>query len=202
MGRKKIVVTALVVVLACAVGVRIYLVNADAQTIQVEHYKMGEWVDLDGAFIYKRDIEQTQGYSIRVKSAQLMSYNQYIEQYGQDKSRTVEGLDGQSVICLEVEAKNVGNDEGAIYIFDCKLIPERKNDYFMYARFLWEESEPNVKGAFHLRLMKDSEYTTFIPYKVNINDEDQSEYKQPITDTSFELIVSNAPVRKVIDVSL
>ncbi|RDB69875.1 hypothetical protein C1876_05645 [Eggerthella sinensis] len=203
LSRKRAIIVASILALVCAVGVRIYFVNANATAIEVEHYGMGEWVDLDGAFIYKRDIENTQGYSIKVNSARLMSYNEYIEEYGQDEGNTVEGLDGQSVVCLEVEAKNVGNEDGAIFIFDCKLIPKRKNDYFMYARHLWEESEPNAKDAFHLRLAKDSEYTTFIPYKVNINDEEnQIEYKQPITDASFEFIVSNAPVRKVIDVSL
>jgi len=199
------VVTILCLTVASFVAFRIYYVNATAiQLPPVEKHSMNEWVDLNGAFLNSRS-ENTQGYSMRVTKAELLSYNEYIEKYGLDKGNKIEGLDEPSLICLEIEVKNDGNEDGVIFIFECKLIPERKNTYFIPSTDLWAESEKNMTDG-NVRILKtakDSEYTVHVPYKVNIKDpEGYTEYKKPMKDTSFELVVSNSPVRKIIEIKL
>ncbi len=202
-SKKRFLLAALAVAVACAVGARIYVVNATAVTFPEEHYPMNQWVDLNGAFLHKIS-ESTQGYSIKVKSARLMSYNDYIREFGLDKTKVKEGFDTNSVLNLEVEMKNEGNDNGSFFIFAASLIPERKDNYLIFNRFLWQESEPDQdSSALATGLLKDTSYTTNIPYEINLgNPGDNQEVQSPITDTSFELIVSNAPVRKIIDIDL
>lgn len=208
LGRKGVILAVgavFFVAVAFLIGFRIYYVNATAFPLPtVEKYEMNEWVELDGAFLNIKS-ENTQGYSLRVNKAELLSYNDYIEKYGLDKSRRIEGLDELSLVCLEIEVKNTENEDGLIFIFECKLIPERKNTYFIPSSRLWAESENALDGdtARIIKIRKNSEYTLHVPYKVNILDkEGYSEFRVPMKDTSFELVVSNSPVRKVIVIKL
>lgn len=70
--------------LAAAAGIvaRVGYVNATAVPVpQVIRYPMGEWVELDGAFISTSSLEQTEGYALRVTDAQVISPRSYIERY-------------------------------------------------------------------------------------------------------------------------
>lgn len=190
--------------LVAVVSARIAYVNYDVPHIIEEHYSVGEWVELDGAFLSSIQ-ENTEGYSLRVVSAELMSYNDYIRRYGQDPSAVVEGLDSKSVIALEMEVENEGNEEGAIFLFECKLVPARGNEYFTRDSALWIESERQMEGtvALYLSLVEGTSYTTVIPYTINsIDEEGLSQYKATIEDSSFGLVVSNHPTRKIIDISI
>lgn len=71
---KKILTTVAALLLISILGVRIWYINSSVITIPVETYKVGEWVELDGAF---QDVsyENTDGYSLRVKSAAIKSYS-------------------------------------------------------------------------------------------------------------------------------
>jgi len=203
---KKGAVALLAITIVLLLSYRIHYVNTAAIALPgVEKYAMNEWVDLDGAFL-NIVTENTQGYSVRVTKAELLSYNEYIEKYGLDKSKKMEGLDEPSLVCLEIEVRNVGNKDGIIHIFECKMIPDRKNTYFIPSTALWAESEsalPKDGSVRILSIKNDSEYIVHIPYKVNIKDEvNHTEYKHPMKDTSFELVVSNSPVRKVIVIKL
>jgi len=202
----KVLIASVCVAFLILLSFRIHYVNATAVALpNIEKYSMNEWVVLDGAFLNTRS-ENTQGYSMRATKAELLSYNEYIEKYGLDKSKKMEGFDEKSLVCLEIEVKNVGNEEGRILVFECKLIPDRKNTYFIPSTVLWAESEsglPEDGTARVLQIKADSAYTVHIPYKVNIKDmEGLTEYKTPMKDTSFELVVSNSPVRKVIVIKL
>ncbi|MDR0514820.1 MAG: DUF5028 domain-containing protein [Coriobacteriaceae bacterium] len=205
MSRRKLAILAMSVLAAVLIGARIYQVNAEAQPIVAQHYSMGEWVELKGSFL-NTSSESTDGYSVKVKSARLVSYNEYIAEFGLDKSKAMEGFDKKSLINIEWEIRNIGNADGGVLVFECKLIPSRKNMYYIPSLSLWQESERFVgEYSFGVSIATDSTYTTNIPYKVNILDPvNYTEFINPISadDTSFELIVCNAPVRKVIDVTL
>ncbi len=168
----------------------------------VETHEMHENVSLDGAFLsFAR--ENTSGYSVNVTNAEKMSYNDYIERYGLDKSKTTEGLDSLSLICLEIEVSNIGNSDGGIFLFECNLVPERKNTYYIADTWLWAESEPSITdGSMRfIKIAPDSTYTIHVPYKTNIRDEEgQTEYKKVIEDSEFNLYLSNMPVRKEIHI--
>ena len=190
---------------AIAVGVvmRIAWINDTALKLPaVETHEMHENVSFDGAFLSLAS-ENTSGYSVNVTNAEKMSYNEYIERYGLDKSKTFEGLDSLSLICLEIEVGNIGNSDGGIFLFECNLVPERKNTYYIADTWLWAESEPAITDGSmrYIKIAPDSTYTIHVPYKTNIRDEEeQTEYKRVIEDSEFNLYLSNMPIRKEIHV--
>ena len=159
---------------AIAVGVvmRIAWINDTALKLPaVETHEMHENVSFDGAFLSLAS-ENTSGYSVNVTNAEKMSYNEYIERYGLDKSKTFEGLDSLSLICLEIEVGNIGNSDGGIFLFECNLVPERKNTYYIADTWLWAESEPAITDGSmrYIKIAPDSTYTIHVPYKTNIRD--------------------------------
>ena len=198
------VITALgICFITVGVTMRIIWVNDTAlQLPAVETHEMHESISLDGAFLsFAR--ENTSGYSVNVTNAEKMSYNDYIERYGLDKSKTTEGLDSLSLICLEIEVNNIGNSDGGIFLFECNLVPERKNTYYIADTWLWAESEPSITDGSmrYIKIAPDSTYTIHVPYKTNIRDEEgQTEYKKVIEDSEFNLYLSNMPVRKEIHI--
>lgn len=199
-------ITALgVCVIVAGIAMRIAWVNDTALKLPaVETHEMHESVSLDGAFLSFID-ENTSGYSVNVTNAEKMSYNEYIERYGLDKSKTIEGLDSLSLICLEIEVDNIGNSDGGIFLFECNLIPERKNTYYIADTWLWAESETSITDGSmrYIKIAPDSTYAIHVPYKTNIRDEEeQTEYKKVIEDSEFNLYLSNMPVRKEIHIKI
>lgn len=188
-------------IILAAVGFRAYQLNTEAVRIDTEHYAMGEWVSLDDTILSSRSSEFP-GYSLKVKSAQVVSYNEYIEMYGLDKSKISPGLDEKSVVDVELEIRNEGNDKSGIPLMALLLVPERKNTYYIWRDELWLESEPNSKDVLFIATRVDSEYATHLPFTRNNFNPDQTAFKKPINDKSFSLVVSHAPVRKVIDVKV
>ena len=199
----KAVVALGICVIAIGIVMRIAWVNDTALKLPaVETHEMRENVSLDGAFLsFAR--ENTSGYSVNVTNAEKMSYNEYIERYGLDKSKTVEGLDSLSLICLEIEVDNIGNSDGGIFLFECNLVPERKNTYYIADTWLWAESEPSITDGSmrYIKIAPDSTYTIHVPYQTNLRDEEgQTEYKRLFKDSEFNLYLSNMPIRKEIQV--
>lgn len=221
-GKAKRVCVVLAILVVCLLGVRIGWVNAHAETVPTEHYGMGEWVDLSGSYLYELQSEDMQGYSIRITHAEELSYNEFVARYakgsvtpdqasGDSDQKTVKASDNpdqKTIVLLECEVKNKGNDAGGINVSQYNLVPTRKNVAYTMDRDLWGLVEPQLKdtrGGFGLK--KDSSYTTDIPFtfvsappyfqKLN------REIVQPVADdSSFEITLCNAPVRKIIDVQL
>lgn len=192
----------LLVVAVLLIAFRVYSVNSKVIKITTEHYQMGEWVDLGGTILSNRESENPEGYSVRVNSVDVISYDDYIQKHGLNKEKAVANLDEKSVIDLELEIRNIGNDAGALPLMNMILIPARNNTYFIWNDKLWAENEPNSKDSIVLATRKDSEYVTHIPYTRNIFDDDFTAFKKPIDDKEFSLVLSNMPTRKVIDIKV
>lgn len=198
--RRSAVMTLLFIMALILIGVRVHLVNEGSLQMETEHYEMGEWVNLDGTILSSRSSENPNGYSLRINSAQIVSYNEYIEEFGLNKTAVKTGLDEKSVVVLELEVRNVGNDKGGIPLLPMLLTPDRKNTFYIWNDKLWAENEPNSNDSLYLAIKRDSEYATHIPFTMNNFDDQLTAFKAPITDSRFTLCVANAPVRKVIDV--
>ena len=75
-------------ILACAAclavillwGLCIWNVNVSAYDFEEEIYPAGEWVALDGNFFYT-DQEGTQQYSVRVSSAEILKYAEFMKRF-------------------------------------------------------------------------------------------------------------------------
>lgn len=209
-------VAALAGLAGCAlIGGRIGYVNANPPVrIPVARHALGERVDLDGAFTASVDVENTAGYSITVLSAALRSYNEYIALHANDGSELVEGLDVPSIVDLEWEIQNVGNDTGNLFIFGMNLTPERANMYYLRDDGLLRSGQEKMRGnppnpGLYINIRPDTTYRLSMPYvhnsflPIKFNGADiQQQWTMPITDTRFELRLSNYPVRHVVEIEL
>ena len=195
---------------------RIGIVNANAETIPTEHYSLGEWVDLTGCYFNELSSEDMAGYSLRVVSAEAMNASEYIARYGVDSS-ALENVEVKNasigpdadVVVLEYETRNDSNDEGGIALYYERLIPARKNVAYSYDEQLWLSAEPQMKSGFPggFGLVKGTSFTTHVPFCYVSNPGYLEKYdrqlRMPVcADRDFELILCNAPTRKIVRVSL
>lgn len=179
----------------------------------VVSHSIGEWVALDGAF-QRSTREKTEGYALRLNRAELISYNDYVQRYANDGSKTVEDLDERSIINLNVTMRNDASDaEGYLYMFGMILVPERKNASFGCDTDLLIASQPSMRESGNpgltVSIRANSEYDLALPYvRKNMNTvyvngvEVGARYTTAHTDRRFSWILSNLPVRHVIDFEL
>lgn len=206
--KKRVIVLAAAAVVLL-VGARIWAVQAEAAwpPITTERYGQGDVVALEGSFLSNKDEENTDDYSVKLVDAHVMSYNEFVAAYAKHKEDApfVDGLDSPSVVDLELQVSNDGDssDKGGIFLLGLKLFPERRNTYFLWNTALLQVEYDNFedKGV-GFAVDPHSTQTVHIPFTINGIYEDKTEYKQSITDTNFELVVTNSPIRNVIDFSV
>lgn len=213
----------LALVAACLIGVRIWVVNAQAVTVPTAHYQMGEWIDLSGSYFFDLAGEDMEGYSLRINSAEALSYDEYVSRYAKeqpdpeaatrDRSQAVPTVsddpDQKTIVVLEYEVKNEGNDAGGIGLYQESLIPVRKNDAYKMDRYLWLLAEPQMKDSNvgGIGLKKDTTYTTHVPFAATSHPGYFEKLDRKVLqligdDASFQLTLCNAPVRTVVDIEL
>lgn len=201
-SRRRLIAGGAVLAAAAAIAGRIWQVNANAFDYPERHYAMGEWVDLDGAFTTYAN-ENTQGYSLCVQDAQIMTRAEYIERYALDPSQVepTDYDDVPSVLCLTLAIKNEGSDSGGFYIYDATLVPEGDIRSMGYQASLWGTSNELIdESVYSFSLLRDSEYTAQIPYILYAAPGE--DFRHAIHAKRFSFIVSNAPVRNVIDIEV
>ena len=201
-SRRRLIAGGAVLAAAAAIAGRIWQVNANAFDYPERHYAMGEWVDLDGAFTTYAN-ENTQGYSLCVQDAQIMTRAEYIERYALDPSQVepTDYDDVPSVLCLTLAIKNEGSDSGGFYIYDATLVPEGEIRSMGYQASLWGTSNELIDDSvYSFSLLRDSEYTAQIPYILYAAPGE--DFQHAIRAKRFSFIVSNAPVRNVIDIEV
>lgn len=192
-------------VLVCALGYRVWWVNTHALTIPEEIYQMGEWVPLDGNFHYSSS-ENTKGYSIRITEIALTTYDSYLEKHGITPQHPNAHGNQTSVIDVTIEVKNDREETepvGGIDFLGTVLIPQANNTYYICdlgnENSLWPLVQPNITTS-RIAIKPHTSYVLHVPYVVNLIGEEI--YRSPITDTTFDLLVSRLPVEKRIRVTL
>lgn len=192
-------------VLVCALGYRVWWVNTHALTIPEEIYQMGEWVPLDGNFHYSSS-ENTKGYSIRITEIALTTYDSYLEKHGITPQHPNAHGNQTSVIDVTIEVKNDREETepvGGIDFLGTVLIPQANNTYYICdlgnENSLWPLVQPNITTSL-IAIKPHTSYVLHVPYVVNLIGEEI--YRSPITDTTFDLLVSRLPVEKRIRVTL
>lgn len=212
------VISGVVAVLAVAlIAWRIVAVNQNAEQQQTEVYEMNEWVPFEGAFSGYY-LEATEGYALRVVSASIMTPRQYLEHFskqgldlsqglkGTYKDLTLESMDEPSVLALGVEVKNEGNKEGYMAALNWKAISVDRPERALTCDWdLWGYVDESMLEQPSFTINPDSEYETHIP----LSEESNPRYFETFDDVSrtvlqpgkYQLILTNVPVRKTIEVS-
>jgi hypothetical protein len=200
-GRRVAVLAVLACVAAVAIGVRVWWVNACAYPYPYEevHHAVGEQVDLAGAFV-EAATERTEGYSLRVVDAEVMDVREYVARYAAETDGAdgqYDDLDGARVLCLTVELGNDGaSDDGALFLGEMRLVSGEGPLSYHYSQRLWGVSNPNIgPWSLYIQVLPDTTTVQHVPYIL----EDAAGESGART---FSLVVSNAPVRHVIDICI
>lgn len=206
--RWPIVVLALAL-LTALLGYRIWDVNQHRVTYPIQHYSMGQEVPLDGDFLDDNH-EKTQGYYVTVPEAEIMNSNEYLARYAPDIDPSTIPDGSGDVIVLTYDVRNDGNVDGYLNTVSLFLVGESKNKFYKVDSDLWEASEPRIRGNSNgLVLEPNTSYTTHIPFSF-IQDpalfermlERKNYTRAEVGDSSFELILTNDPTRKIIDINV
>lgn len=198
-GSKVFAVSALILCAICiGIGMRIQMVNAQAITVPTEVYQQEEKLELDGAFVEVVK-ENTQGYALKVNAARLVSYNEYLREHGMEKVAG-SGHDNKCIVEVDITFFNEGNTDGFLDVMGYKLIPERKDEYFIIDSALWRSVEKNAPGeTMGMTLLPNTTYRTSIPFVKNTSDD--LVYSDSVDDTKWILNITNAPVQKMVDIT-
>lgn len=200
MARRRVIAACLLVTAALAVAARIWWVAENVPQIPIERYGQGEWVELDGAFQNNAD-EGTDDYSVMVEGISVMTYDEYLEAYGEGPQEPGAKGDSRCVVDVALRIRNDGTEPGGLNVFQMVLVPARANEYLicdvMNADALWPQVQEGASAIVSIR--PGTEYVAHIPYVFNGGDE---VYQREVTDTEFSLLVSRMPTRKMVVVSV
>lgn len=200
-------VLAALIVVTTLIGIRIWWVNATRIETPEQTFSMNEEVKLNGAFI--DDIsEDTNGYSLTVKSAQVMSANEYLKRYSRDGVTSVEGGDVPNTrVVLEVEFRNAGS-AGVFNVISSWVTGKPcRNTYYRTDNKLWEHSETKLDGNYAAISIKDgTTYTTHIPFYMLIDPpfltpcKEKSSNYATINEKEFDYLIATKPQQMRVNV--
>lgn len=196
-----LIVTAMLLIVAVYVA-RVAWVNSAYPKATVVTSKENTWVALNGSFIEEagQDQEQTDGYSIKVDSAQLMTHDEYLSNYARDNTDVKSnGRQERSVAVLTLEIKNDSNQQGLIYVGGFKLVVPAKTDYLLpdiYFNGLWTYAEPNASPQVSIK--PHTTYTIELPFIVS-TDTEQS-YDTELLKGDYQLVLSEQPIKNIVDI--
>lgn len=195
---KKIAFLVLSFVLIGLIVIRIYFVNTTAIQQQIECYEKNEEVKLEGCFINIVD-ENTKGYSITVHSGKLTTFGEFAKKYkGNTEPSAYELTEESKIIELDVSIKNEGNSDGYIFFRNWGL--QSENDEWIPCMELWNMEFKQTAESSNFTLKPNSVMRLSIPFETN-NDYELMHNDYPIEE-SYDLVVSRAPVKKIIRIDL
>ena len=210
---------AAIVVLAAALVVaafaRVVVVNQYATQTPVESYPEGTWVTYDGAYAGVAS-EDTDGLSIRVDSASLVSPRQFIDSYASSQVNLAENVIGKyaditpatantpSVLAVKISLRRSStNVDGQFSAIDWLIIILQSPSLSLQPDWdLWELADTHMIDQSAFSIQEGSEYATVVPFSI----QSQGEYfdpsplrtRLPLEQGDYEFVVTNSPVRKLI----
>ena len=196
MQHKKFIKIIVFGIAICALELRICYVNITAEHPHVETYQMNEWVELNGNF-QEESAEETTGYAVRVNSARLLTYKEFIEQYNGNIDCLPESARPIGIVDVEVSVKNTANLSGWLSLY-YYMLTSADHTFTLYLNStLFELAAPSSNGELNIRIKPNSEYTFHIPYGYFSERIDIARM-----DTKYNMVVSHYPVRKECNVLL
>lgn len=190
-------------VLILAVIARIVVVNYSAYPVDEEIYQIGEWVNLDGDFFFSEN-EGTDNYSVRVSSAEVLSYAEFMERFGKSADYLADKSQ-HSVVVLKVDFKNDGDDPGGVFIRDSNLINEKRSARYDKDDTYMKIANPSfTSDLFGITVQPHTEASMWYVYTTSgradsVTYLDEIVEKQSIT---MFLNVSRYPTQKLVELHL
>lgn len=183
----------IILLLAIAIAGRIYYVNKNATEKVTEIYSTGEWVELDGDFMWEA-IENTEGYSVKVDSAEVYTYEDYMKKYNKPEDYFAD-LSKFNILELSISLKNENNTDGGIYIKQFNVFPKNLNMCMYYDTDLAYLSEQKLSDG--ITIKPNTEYDLVLPYSLY-----DGRLKSIEVNDTYYLMISDYPTRKLIKIEL
>lgn len=197
------IITFSCIVLLAGIVFRVIYVNVNAYSLSEKTYAENEWVPLEGDFI-NSDQENTVGYSIKVGSAEILSYVEFMNKFNKNEDYLAENSK-QNVLLLKVDIRNSGNIGGYIYIRDCNIFNEYLSRYFEKSDIYMAIANPRFNQKLDVVAVKtDTKSSMYWVYTME-EGVDSSNYldKNKHLDTlKLYLNVSLYPTRKMIELDV
>lgn len=169
---------------------RIFYINTAApKPAEIIKFDEGEWIELGGSYINNAYNEMTNGYSIRVENAEILSIADYCKKYAITENS--EELKSGYVMDVSMTLKNCDNSDGMLFVSEWRLIGSNK-DYFavMNPKLLMLSNSQISSMVTSLAIKKDTERSISIPFFLSA-----IESSQEISENMpFELAITRYPV--------
>ena len=209
----------ILIVLAVLCAARIVYLNLTFEREPVEIYQTGETVEYEEDYYYSNfyEVNNSNGYSVEVHSAELKSYAEYLEEHGfthDQVAKTSSYVYGATpeYIC-EVELTFTASEEiwvspygdgsaAGISLVDTVLLSENGTNMQVYPPLL-QLVHPTI-DAFGFSLLPKSSMTVKLPYASTPlwNTKGKQAAYNSIKNDKFYLLVSMYPTRKMIDLNI
>ena len=190
-----IIVTVLIFGTSMGIGLRIYSINISDFKMESQEFVQGDWVELGGSFQTSAS-EKTEGYSVRLISAQLLPTKEFVERYGETMDYLPETRRPEFMIDIEVEFRNTNNTDGHIAMASYYM--QTETDGYIPQIDLWNLANPSCQGNMGFMLLPNSQMTFHIPYLPRGEDNGTVFLKYD----SFKLVVAQCPIKKTRPFSL
>ena len=126
---------------------RIWYVNATAYSFETQEYGIGEWIPLNGDFFYSKE-ENTNGYSVRVREAEVVRYEDFMQRFGKP---------------VDYLAENT--TDGGVFIRDFNLLNEAQSAYFNKSEIYMKIANPDLNSkADGISVMPGTEASLYMVY--------------------------------------
>jgi len=207
MMKKKHWVILSVVLLVLAWASRFVYLNLTTERQQIQTYAMGETVEYGDDFFYRSD-EKRRGYKIVVHSAEKMSYEEFAEKQNltlpPPPSPGDEGYEyffrADIVYDVRVTIINEGNTQGNIDMFDTLLSSGKIR--MRVDETLWDLLYPQLAGSYSFKARENTQMDFHFPFVLESKlayDHCGSAF---LKSKSFQLSISQYPIKKIIEVKL
>lgn len=213
-SRFRVLGIGLLLFLTAVCGYRFWLVNGEQLPYSVSVHKVGDTVQLQGAFA-EYSYENTDGFSFTVQSAELMSINEYVDRYSKDGalpdlSYDTTDRDAATLAVLDIVIRNdkSENDErGYLDSIGWSLIPRNQKERWLRVdNQLFNLSVPQLGGDYRLSIRPGTEYTIHVPFSTTVTDGFPSQtglgHKPTLESGDYDFIATNLPVRHIVKVEL
>lgn len=170
MGRKKIIIGIVSLVLAAVLSVRIWFVNKNRENIIIEKHYVGEEVAI-GNNIFYDDYWNMQDYTITVTDVELLSYEEYLEKYHyiENESEPLfekdDPLFPEMIYDVDILVKNINQEQNEESAIDFSNYILTTDDAIIQSCFLLygvaNASIPD--GSMSFRLRPNSEMEIHLP---------------------------------------
>lgn len=207
---KRICLFVFLLVVSVCVGARIYYVNENAiKPNKTEKYEMNELVPIEENIFY--DItENMSGYKVKVNSAQLLSYHEFLERYNYEEDTEFPVVDEESffypemVIDVNVTIQNSNTEytnfsQGIDFIY-YNLVGTDFVLPFCYDLFVI--ANPQMEGASSFALRPETEMEFHLPFYFSPSQKINPIPVKLVENAELFLEICYYPEKKVIKVEV